>query len=444
MNKSHNVLVFTEGITKRKEYIFSFLLSDILGVGYSFEEDLTLFTAYNGPKINYSQQEVDGVLQFVPHGLLNENHIKQPDRLFFGLNDFESLSSNKEENTFLFDPFAAAFYLVTRYEEYLSECKDKYGRFPAEESSAFHEGFLDRPVIDQWAYMIGGLLESIYQDFNVSPRKFSFLNTIDIDNAYAYKGKGFGRNMGGFVKSLIQGRFKDAVDRIKVLTDNIEDPYDTYGYILKTCSDISAETIIFFLLGNYGSLDKNLSHDSPELQKLIQGLGRVFPLGLHPSYASNMHQELLEIEYNRLKNAINSDDIKSRQHYLVLDLPVTYDRLDSIGVKHEFSMGYPDKIGFRASTCTTFNFFNLDKNRETGLLIYPFCIMDITLKDYLHLSRSESTEVIDNMVEKVEEVGGNFISIWHNESLSDKGEWIGWRFVYEKMLGVLKEKQNSK
>ena len=61
-------------------------------------------------------------------------------------------------------------------------------------------------------------------------------------------------------------------------------------------------------------------------------------------------------------------------------------------------------------------------------------IGDITLKDYLHLSRSESTEIIDNMVEKVEEVGGNFISIWHNESLDYLNTWRSWDNVYENMV----------
>ena len=39
-------------------------------------------------------------------------------------------------------------------------------------------------------------------------------------------------------------------------------------------------------------------------------------------------------------------------------------------------------------------------------------------------------------MQKVKAVNGNFISVWHNESLCDKGIWVGWKEVYEKMLNT--------
>ena len=51
-----------------------------------------------------------------------------------------------------FDIFAASFFLVTRYEEYLDFKPDKYGRFPAPASHLHSEmDFLEIPVIDLWA-----------------------------------------------------------------------------------------------------------------------------------------------------------------------------------------------------------------------------------------------------------------------------------------------------
>jgi hypothetical protein len=41
-----------------------------------------------------------------------------------------------------FDPLAATFYLVSRYEEYLPFIPDEHGRFPAKQSFAFSNGFL--------------------------------------------------------------------------------------------------------------------------------------------------------------------------------------------------------------------------------------------------------------------------------------------------------------
>jgi hypothetical protein len=42
--------------------------------------------------------------------------------------------------------------------------------------------------------------------------------------------------------------------------------------------------------------------------------------------------------------------------------------------------------------------------------------------------------MILHTIKVVKSVNGEFISIWHNESLSDKGRWQGWRKVYEEMV----------
>ena len=40
---------------------------------------------------------------------------------------------------------------------------------------------------------------------------------------------------------------------------------------------------------------------------------------------------------------------------------------------------------------------------------------------------------IENIMREVKEVGGTFVSIWHNETVNDLGEWKGYREVFEKM-----------
>ena len=74
------------------------------------------------------------------------------------------------------------------------------------------------------------------------------------------------------------------------------------------------------------------------------------------------------------------------------------------------------------------------KNEVTSLAIHPVSIMDVTLKDYLRLSSEESLDAINHMVETIKSVHGQFVSIWHNESLSETGRWKGWRRVYEEMV----------
>ena len=73
---------------------------------------------------------------------------------------------------------------------------------------------------------------------------------------------------------------------------------------------------------------------------------------------------------------------------------------------------------------------------ETPLMVYPFAVMDATLKYYMQMKPEESLQHIDDLVRQVKAVNGTFISLWHNETLSDEGLWAGWRKVYEHLVKV--------
>jgi len=91
-------------------------------------------------------------------------------------------------------------------------------------------------------------------------------------------------------------------------------------------------------------------------------------------------------------------------------------------------------MGFRAGLTVPFSFFDLARNEPTNLRIHPVAVMDVTLKDYGRLNPQQSLEIISQVVQKIRSVNGEFVSLWHNESLSDSGRWKGWRVVYEEML----------
>lgn len=64
-------------------------------------------------------------------------------------------------------------------------------------------------------------------------------------------------------------------------------------------------------------------------------------------------------------------------------------------------------------------------------MLSSFPWMDRTLNDYLKLSPEEAHQRISNLIREVKAVQGTFISVWHNGSLSDDREWMGWLPVYE-------------
>ncbi|NJM16655.1 MAG: hypothetical protein HC896_15980 [Bacteroidales bacterium] len=114
-----------------------------------------------------------------------------------------------------------------------------------------------------------------------------------------------------------------------------------------------------------------------------------------------------------------------------------------MGIKEDYTMGYAGAPGFRAGTCRPFYFFDLTENKETELLVVPFQVMDGTLRNYMKSSPEESIKIIKQLIDKVAEVGGTFVSLWHNESLSEWGPWKGWTQVYEEMLEHAYEKMQD-
>ena len=52
--------------------------------------------------------------------------------------------------------------------------------------------------------------------------------------------------------------------------------------------------------------------------------------------------------------------------------------------------------------------------------------MDGTLNEYLNCTIIESKMILDELINEVKIYGGDFISIWHNESIADYGKWRGW------------------
>jgi hypothetical protein len=51
--------------------------------------------------------------------------------------------------------------------------------------------------------------------------------------------------------------------------------------------------------------------------------------------------------------------------------------------------------------------------------------MDATLLRYERLSAEEAIDRVQRLAESVAEVGGGMEMIWHNESVSNHGEWAG-------------------
>ena len=145
---------------------------------------------------------------------------------------------------------------------------------------------------------------------------------------------------------------------------------------------------------------------------------------------------LLKKEKERLEGITNTPVKSSRQHYLRFSLPDTYQHLIDLEIEEDHSMGYASNVGFRASTCTPFYFYDLDFEIQTPLKVYPFALMDTTLNDYMKLTPKQTLGRIRDLINEVKAVNGTFITLFHNESLSDYLRWKGWKRLYESMIKI--------
>ncbi|MBL0330394.1 MAG: polysaccharide deacetylase family protein [Bacteroidetes bacterium] len=434
------LLVYTHKITHRNKYIFNLFFKDTLGIDFVLTTDIEQFKAAEGAKLSYTNNPVADELFFTSRNLLFETGINEQNISVFDYNESKVFFATGKASSLPFDVFAASFYLVSRYEEYLPHIRDEHDRFDAKDSLAFTNGFLHKPIVNTWIIWLRELLQKKYPHLVFPKKNYEFVSTIDIDNAYAYREKGFTRSVGGYLKSISKLDFKEITERTRVLFGLDKDPYDTYEFQLETIKKYKLKTIYFFLLGDYGVNDKNLPIESKRFQSLIKMLGDYAQIGIHPSYGSNKSTLQLKKEVERLSKVLHRDITQSRQHFLKLTLPETYRNLIDLDITDDYTMGFASQVGFRASICTAFNFYDLDTEMETKLKIHPFAIMEGTLKYSMKVSPEEAMNKIKPLIDEVKKVDGVFMSLWHNDTLNDRKIWIGWRSVFEKMVQYAVEK----
>ncbi len=429
------ILIYSEEITPRIEYITRLIFVRIHRVEISFTTNPAEFRYSELPKINYSQKKFGDEIYIKPHGLLTQSKLEKVEVNPLGFNNINCFFESPADSVFPFDPFAAAFYLVTRYEEYFETEFDKYGRYPANKSILSKINLSKKPVVNIWANWLAKEIKNRYPEFIFPTKKFDFISTIDIDNAWAYLNKGYWRTGGAMFKSVLKGNFDEFKTRMKVLSGKEKDPYDTYGYLDSVFNGNEGKVKFFFLLGDYARFDKNISHENYGFQILIQNISQNYDIGIHPSVAGFVHGCYGKVirENQRLEKITGKKIFKSRQHYLNLKFPKTYQNLIKAGITEDYTMGFAEQVGFRAGICTPYFFYDLENETKTDLLIVPFQVMDGTLLHYLQLSPEKAYIEIEKMIHEIKEVGGTFVSIWHNETVTDVGEWKGYREVFEKM-----------
>ena len=210
--KENKILIYSEKRTSRLVYIFNLILKDLLGLSPEFTQNKSDFLNSDIPKFSYGTSILKDEFFIAANDLLFERGIKEVSISMATYNELPSFfNTYHKKSAYPFDLFAASFYLVSRYEEYLPFIKDKYGRFHARESLAYKKGFLDKPMVNIWALDLAHKLQEKFTGLKMSFPSYEFQPTIDIDAAYAYKQKGFWRTIGGYLKDIKAANFRESI-----------------------------------------------------------------------------------------------------------------------------------------------------------------------------------------------------------------------------------------
>lgn len=426
------LLIYTPKITSRLKFVFKQICTRILGISIDFTSVIEVFIAHSGPKMSYGAQPLGSEFFIKSNGLLFEQ----------GLSDIE-ISVQKWDNTkcffyvgeksnLPFDIFSAAFFLLSRYEEYLPHVKDEYGRFTKEHSIAHQHKFLHQPVVDLWAYKLKAALKDYFPDITFQNKSFCIHPIIDIPMAYFFKNKGLLRTVGGFFSDIAQFKFRNFYDRFLVLFGLKKDPFNTFNYIINRQKKSNQKFDVFFLVGDYSTYDKSINLNKKEFVAHIKSIRDYCNVGLKTSFLALDDFDKLKEEKNRLDAVVNSHTTKARASFSKVNLPTTYRHYVDLEIQSDFSMGYPDTIGFRAGTCTPFLFYDLDFEVQTPLMIHPYQLMDFSLLNYTSLL--DKKETLIRAIQEVKNVNGTFTPIFHNYTFSGWNRWTDFKTLFNIIL----------
>ena len=414
------ILIYTPILTRRIEYIFKHVFNRLLLKEINFTSEVDDFINYKGPKISYCQKQLSSEYFIKSNTILLEQGISDIDIEVKKWNDLKCFFYN-DKCSFPFDIFSASFYLLSRYEEYLPHLKDDYGRFSCQESIAYKNDFLEEPMIDIWVQNFKISLQKFFPKLSFNSKNYIVKTIIDVPSVYYYKSKGFLRTIGGTFSDLFRFKFLNIYTRFLVILALKNDPYDNFKWIINRQKKSKSKFLFFFLVGKFSTYDKNISLVKRSFTNIIKYVSDYSNVGLKLSFFALNDLDVLNKEKKDLESFTKRNLILSRNSFSKVNLPITYRNLIKLNIKEDYTMGYVNKIGFRASTCSPFLFYDIDNEIQTPLTIYPYCFIDYSLLSIN--SFLDKKEKIIDIINKVKSVNGVLTTVFHNYTFSNENRW---------------------
>ena len=338
----------------------------------------------------------------------------------FRIGDGQEIFSVEEKKIALhFDFLTLPFVMLSRFEETLPKPRDSHGRFLFKDSLADKYGFIDVPIVDEYALLIRSIVKKEFPDLEIVPRKSNFISTHDIDlisrfgNLYT--------NLRTLAADLLKYRswaqFRTSMAQYRACSrDELKDPYLLAAEMLLE-KDVEAKRKSLFFIKSLRASDEDATYDifgtqAAHLVRTIEGRGG--EVGLHGSYPSIDNPSSFTKEKIYLENVTEHPITKGRQHFLRFDIKTTPKLWQNAGINDDYTLGFAEREGFRCGTCHPYPLYDLQNDTPLDVTEHPLIAMDGTFYQYQNLTPEPALQKIRQLQATCEAAEGDFILLWHN------------------------------
>ena len=353
--------------------MFRQLFVRILEIPISFTSSLDAFVAFSGPKFSYAPHPLGQEFHVYASGFLTEQGISYQELKKGEWRGLQVLFAHNNSSRIPFDIFAASFYCLSRYEEYLPHLKDEDNRYPAVASWLTTADCLEIPLVDAWAAAFLKELQREFPDLTLSEKEIDspIRPFFTITSPFKYLYKPSLTKLGQWLQSVWQLNLWDALEQCLVELRLLRDPFDTYDQMIPVLSKGKVKPAFYFLFAQKPYKGIATAIYNTKLQSLIKGVSDDFPVSVLLSHHAQQGAEELAYELNNVKQLIHRPILRARFHRGIGTLAEGYAKLLEQEVHHDLSMGYEEEIGYRASTAVPFYYYDLENEYQTPLLLHP-------------------------------------------------------------------------
>ncbi|MFT5635693.1 MAG: hypothetical protein ACI89T_001147 [Cognaticolwellia sp.] len=439
------IIKCNKNLSVEKLYILNIIFSEWYSTAYrvDFVDDHSVFTITlpNSSVLTLSSVFWDlNIVDYLTKDVLpestllaNNNFICEPDiPILYG---DAQMSISERKISCGIDVFATCFFMLSRIEEAITKVRDNHDRFPATASVAYQNGFLERPIVDEYVEMLWNML--IYLDSSLvrkSHQTKTFV-TCDVDWPFDPIRYSFKRTFISSAADLIKRRSPKLMlatckrYMYRLLSIKQVDNYrDSLDWMMDVNEDAGNKVAFYFIPLNTSTLDSEFSFDSKKMRVLFRQIAeRGHEIGIHPGYECFNNPELFKQSADVLKRVLREENIcqpniGGRMHYLRWDVLTTPHLWESNGFDYDSTLSFADKSGFRCGTSREFTMFDLVNRKPLKLKQRPLINMECTILDDRYEALGYSDVALSRFrcfKDYSKKYNGIYTLLWHNSYINN-------------------------